>query len=405
MRTDGAERLGVYCPGPRCGTDLRAGTHGVVQAWCEPDRQRGRPGRTATVRLTVRNAGNVADSYRVEPIEQVDGEIEINEAALAARLAPGSVRTIEIRYTPRPDRVGLALDVASRFGVPGADLVQEADDASFVRYGVALRVVSRANASASACAAFAVDVPGRLRIDTDPPATTAGGRRWLLMSVVGAMLALVVVAVVALVGGKDEDSVPTRASDAQVIAPAQPTDTTSLVTGESPGKPVPPSDKPSRDEPSAAPPSSPDKSKVGGKVTPAQWVTLPDLTGKTSDEAESVLKELGLTADGEFVANTGPASLTVLSTVPTGGTKVAPGSQVFVRLSDGRAEVPDVVGEAEKDASGRLKKAGFTVVGTYTFDENTPLGQVISSDPPAGKSQPYGSQVTITVCAAPSRPR
>lgn len=59
VRTDGAERLGVYGPGLRRGTDLRAGSHAGAQAWCEPVRQRGRAGETANVRLTVRNAGDV----------------------------------------------------------------------------------------------------------------------------------------------------------------------------------------------------------------------------------------------------------------------------------------------------------------------------------------------------------
>ncbi|MFD0346912.1 hypothetical protein ACFQ0M_14330 [Kitasatospora aburaviensis] len=121
-RTDGVERLGVHCPGERCGTDLRAGPGAAVQAWCEPARRLGEAGRTVVVHLVVRNAGTVSTGYHLEPVEPVEGRLDYDRSAVAAPLAPGQTRQVELRYTLPFDRIGTGLDIASLFGVPGADL-------------------------------------------------------------------------------------------------------------------------------------------------------------------------------------------------------------------------------------------------------------------------------------------
>ncbi|MFD4906262.1 hypothetical protein [Kitasatospora purpeofusca] len=66
-RTDGVERLGVYCPGEYCGTDLRAGADAGVRAWCEPERRFGVAGGTVLVDLLVCNSGPRATGFHLDP--------------------------------------------------------------------------------------------------------------------------------------------------------------------------------------------------------------------------------------------------------------------------------------------------------------------------------------------------
>ncbi|WP_327075084.1 PASTA domain-containing protein [Kitasatospora purpeofusca] len=166
-RTDGVERLGVYCPGEYCGTDLRAGADAGVRAWCEPERRFGVAGGTVLVDLLVCNSGPRATGFHLEPVEPVRGRLDFDRRAAGAPLASGATRRIELRYTVPLDLVGPALDIASRFGVPAADVVGRAQGALPSRFGVALRVAATSAHQGAACAAFAVDVPGQLDVDLD----------------------------------------------------------------------------------------------------------------------------------------------------------------------------------------------------------------------------------------------
>lgn len=165
-RTDGRERLGAYCPGARCGTHIRrkADTTSGVRAWCEPERQRGDPGRTATARLSVCNAGEEPATYRVVPLEPVEGRLVFDASAFATALAPGETRSVDVHYMPPRDRVAMGLDVATRFGIP-TDADAGPDNR---RFGVALRVVGTGLEPVAACAAFAIDTTPLTRT-TRPP--------------------------------------------------------------------------------------------------------------------------------------------------------------------------------------------------------------------------------------------
>ena len=61
--------------------------------------------------------------------------------------------------------------------------------------------------------------------------------------------------------------------------------------------------------------------------------------------------------------------------------------------------VPTVIGEKKAEATDKLQAAGFQVVPRSIPRANTPPGQVIEQDPPAGSRAPEGSNVTITVSA------
>lgn len=68
------------------------------------------------------------------------------------------------------------------------------------------------------------------------------------------------------------------------------------------------------------------------------------------------------------------------------------------------ATVPSVVGMSTKDASAALTKVGLQmVVGTKTFSEQIPSGEVISSKPAGGGRISDGGTVTVEISKGPER--
>lgn len=64
----------------------------------------------------------------------------------------------------------------------------------------------------------------------------------------------------------------------------------------------------------------------------------------------------------------------------------------------GNAKVPNVTGLQFQDAARRLEAVGFKATrGDQQFRDATPIGTVLSQDPPPGMKEPEGSTVTLTV--------
>lgn len=66
--------------------------------------------------------------------------------------------------------------------------------------------------------------------------------------------------------------------------------------------------------------------------------------------------------------------------------------------------VPDVVGQAEADASSAITGLGLVPSTTEAADETVPAGSVISQDPAAGTAVAAGSAVNIVVSTGPDAP-
>ncbi len=83
---------------------------------------------------------------------------------------------------------------------------------------------------------------------------------------------------------------------------------------------------------------------------------------------------------------------------PGPGRMVKAGSQVTIFVSSGAISVPDVVGQARKQAVTAIKQAGFTpsVTEEPTADPAED-GVVINQFPPSGSRGQRGDLVTITV--------
>ncbi|MGO4595328.1 transglycosylase domain-containing protein [Leifsonia sp. 2TAF2] len=143
-------------------------------------------------------------------------------------------------------------------------------------------------------------------------------------------------------------------------------------------------------------PAAPDK------LTRGVQVAIPDLTGKTPDEAKSILTGLGLdSADGGPQDSVAPAG-TISGTDPGPGTQVSKGTPVTLFTSNGSlVAVPNVVGQKYGDALAALTAAGFKV---KTAGGNSPTATVQSQDPAGGAAAKPGSQVTLALSAASGAP-
>jgi beta-lactam-binding protein with PASTA domain len=112
-------------------------------------------------------------------------------------------------------------------------------------------------------------------------------------------------------------------------------------------------------------------------------VVVPDLRGRTPDEARSILSEghLQLGAGSERFDRGSPGQ--ILSTDPPAKTRVRIGSLVAYALSTNRLAVPEVVGLSEAAAASALDKAGFPHA-TEPVGQGEQKVDVVSRQDPAG---------------------
>ena len=123
---------------------------------------------------------------------------------------------------------------------------------------------------------------------------------------------------------------------------------------------------------------------------------VPEVAGKTYDEAAAVLAAQGLKAERADVFSSDVAKGAVVSTRPGAGKAVERDSTVTVNVSKGpdTVAVPDVLGKTVAEATAILEAAGLQVSGTG----GKPRSQrVFLTDPQAGTQVPRGSGVFLFV--------
>ncbi len=120
---------------------------------------------------------------------------------------------------------------------------------------------------------------------------------------------------------------------------------------------------------------------------------VPDVAGKSYDEAAAALAAVGLPATQVDAFDDRVKVGTVIGTNPGAGTDVRPGLAVAVNVSKGPdvVAVPTLSGRAPAAAQQALSAAGLQVSATY----GPPGGQVFSSQPAAGSKVRRGTSVAI----------
>ncbi len=139
------------------------------------------------------------------------------------------------------------------------------------------------------------------------------------------------------------------------------------------------------------------------ELTKVQLTDLPNVVGKSVDEATTILTEAGFTVEvGGAIDSDQPAG--VVGAQNPGPGKVAGGSTVTINPSNGEGiSVPDVSGRTLDDAKKALRSAGFGNVGDGTCTADASLGAQTRSgatNPGAGSVVNRNASITVDYAAA-----
>ena len=129
-------------------------------------------------------------------------------------------------------------------------------------------------------------------------------------------------------------------------------------------------------------------------------VPMPSVVKKTKQEAEAILKELGLEPKVQYEESGTVPEGVVMNTDVEVGTVLPKGSTVTLTVSAGSIgiEVPKVTGESYEEAERILRAQGFEVIrGEDVYVENVEKGIVVYQMPSALSKAPSGAIITLTV--------
>ena len=131
--------------------------------------------------------------------------------------------------------------------------------------------------------------------------------------------------------------------------------------------------------------------------------TIPNLTGKTLEEAKSLLEEnnLKLGNVSEETSNTDAGK--VISQSISSGTEVSKNTSVDLVVSKGQESltVPSLKGKTESEAKSELSKLGLKGYKISSEYSNLAKGEIISTTPSAGKKVEKGTEVGYVVSKGP----
>ena len=134
-----------------------------------------------------------------------------------------------------------------------------------------------------------------------------------------------------------------------------------------------------------------------------EQVSVPDLKGKSADDAQKALSQAGLSGkQGDTVYSDDVAEGAVASQDTSAGSKANKGDTIVYHLSKGteKVSIPNVVGMTQANATSKLENAGFSVNVATSASDDVDKGNVIKqSDTGTAKK---GSTITITVSSGAS---
>ncbi|MEN9954834.1 MAG: hypothetical protein RLZZ41_498, partial [Actinomycetota bacterium] len=133
--------------------------------------------------------------------------------------------------------------------------------------------------------------------------------------------------------------------------------------------------------------------------------SVPFLEGMTEAEAKAALERVGLVLGGITPANSATiAKGAVIESIPEANAEVEEGTAVKLLVSDGRVQVPSVIGFSAADARRAMEgpDVGFTVVIESPAGCTGTVGSTIASQSvPAGLAE-QKQTVTLTLLCTPA---
>ena len=134
-----------------------------------------------------------------------------------------------------------------------------------------------------------------------------------------------------------------------------------------------------------------------------EQVSVPDLKGKSADDAQKALSQAGLNGkQGDTVYSDDVAEGAVASQDTSAGSKANKGDTIVYHLSKGteKVSIPNVVGMTQANATSKLESAGFSVDVATSASDSVDKGNVITqSDTGTAKK---GATITIYVSTGAS---
>ncbi|WP_333755738.1 Stk1 family PASTA domain-containing Ser/Thr kinase [Streptomyces sp. IBSBF 3352] len=129
--------------------------------------------------------------------------------------------------------------------------------------------------------------------------------------------------------------------------------------------------------------------------------TVPDVVGRTCDEAKAQMQDNDLTGNCTEVETQDPNQVgKVISTSPAAGSKVDKNSTVTIQIgkqAEQKAQVPNVVGQTVAQAKQTLQQAGFTNIQFENGSDQNDNALVVRQDPNAGRpADPANTPVKLT---------
>lgn len=158
-------------------------------------------------------------------------------------------------------------------------------------------------------------------------------------------------------------------------------------------------------------PGAETKIRKGKEVTivvskgPERYIIPSDLAGQDPNAASDALKALTLEISGtEDVYDDKIEQGKVVGTDPAAGEQVKRGAAVKILVSKGPApvDVPKILGVDIQKVTTDLGALGLSVVVADQVFDDSPAGQVISSDPVPGASVPKGTTIKVTISKGPA---
>jgi serine/threonine-protein kinase len=125
---------------------------------------------------------------------------------------------------------------------------------------------------------------------------------------------------------------------------------------------------------------------------------VPQLRGKTLDQAQAAVKADGLTATVRGT-NANVDKDVVVDQQPDAGTPLTPGGMVTIVVGTGSSVVPDVSNMPRDQAVRTLQNTSFRVALRQRRDPRIPADVAIETNPPAGSVVPRNAQVDLVISA------
>ena len=137
-------------------------------------------------------------------------------------------------------------------------------------------------------------------------------------------------------------------------------------------------------------------------------VKIPDVAGKTKEEAKSILEgeEYGLVVEYEYEINEEIEAEKVIKTNPEAGADAKYGDKITVVVSQGAdtsdVEVPDLKDKTKEKAEAELTELGLTLEVIKEENSDTvDAGRIINQNIEKGKNVPRGTAIGVTISKGP----